>query len=200
MKKSEKKSHKDLVFTGEYLGVVEEFLPDKKSTFVQDGQIFATISGILNIDEAKRELEILDDEADNRKLIKVGDIVIGVILFIRQYSVGLHFYAVNNKIHFNSNYFGNIHVSEISDRYVEKIQDAFQKTDIIRARVIKLQYNEFDLSTSGKNLGVVHADCVVCGTTLKKINFNKLQCPRCGSTETRKLTGDYGNITENLRF
>ncbi len=190
----------DIVLTGERLGVVEEFLPDKQSTFTKDGKIFASKSGMININDKERKIEISTHQEKDRKVVKIGDIVIGSILFLRQYSVGINFYTINKKIHFNSSYFGNIHVSQISDRYVEKISDAFQITDIIRARVIEQDYNEYKLSTSSKNLGVIYADCVICGDPLKKIGHNKLKCDRCGNVESRKITDDYGNVRNNLRF
>ncbi len=191
---------KDIVLTGQYLGVVEEFLPDKQSTFTKDGKIFASKTGMINIDDKEKKIEISTHQEKDRKIVKIGDIVIGVILFLRQYSVGINFYTINKKIHFNSSYFGNIHVSQISDRYVEKISDAFQITDIVRTRVVAQNDNEYNLSTTGKNLGVIYADCVICGNPLKKIGHNKLKCERCGNVESRKLANDYGNVTNNLRF
>jgi len=197
-----KKSLKDgdIVLTGEYLGVVEEFLPDKQSTFTNEGQIFASKTGMISINNKDRKIEISTQQEKDRKIVKIGDIVIGVILFSRKYSVGINFYTINKKIHFNSSYFGNIHVSQISDKYVDKINDAFQITDIIRARVVEQDYNEYKLSTTGKNFGVIYADCVICGNQLTKIGYNKLKCERCGNIETRKLASDYGNVTDNLRF
>ena len=197
-----KKSLKDgdIVLTGEYLGVVEEFLPDKQSTFTNEGQIFASKTGMISINNKERKIEISTHQEKDRKVVKIGDIVIGSILFLRQYSVGINFCTINKKIHFNSSYFGNIHVSQISDRYVEKINDAFQITDIIRARVIEQNYNEYKLSMARNNLGVIYADCVICGNHLTKIGYNKLKCNRCGNVETRKLANDYGNVTNNLRF
>ncbi|MHA2009610.1 MAG: exosome complex RNA-binding protein Csl4 [Promethearchaeota archaeon] len=198
----EKKSitNKDIVITGQYLGVVEEFLPDKQSTFVKEGKIFASKTGLINIDKDKRKIEINTHQDADRKIAKIGDIVIGVILFLRQYSVGLNFYTINKKVHFNSYFFGNVHVSQISDKYIDKIQDAFQITDIIRAQVIGEEHNEYKLKTKGKNLGVVYADCVICGTPLDKVSYNKLICQRCGNQETRKLADDYRNVDHLLRF
>ncbi|MFX1236308.1 MAG: exosome complex RNA-binding protein Csl4, partial [Promethearchaeota archaeon] len=143
-----KKSVKDkeFVMTGQYLGVVEEFLPNKNSTYVKDGEIFSSKIGTTHIDSKKREITIIHANEEERKTVKVGDIIIGTILFIRTYSVGIDVYAINNKLHFNSSYMGNIHVSEISNKYVEKIQDAFQATDIVRAKVIGKESNEFNLS------------------------------------------------------
>ena len=190
----------DVIITGDYLGVVEEFLPDKQSTYTKEGKIYATKTGLISIDNKAKKIEISTHQEKDRKIVKIGDTVIGVILFLRLYSVGVSFYTINKKIHFNSNYFGNIHVSQISDKYVEKIHDAFQITDIVRARVVEQEYNEYKLSTIGKHLGVIYADCVICGNSLTKIGYNKLKCERCGNVETRKLANDYGNVTNNLRF
>jgi len=66
MKESAK--NKEIVLTGQYLGVVEEFLPDKQSTYVKDGQIIASKTGIINIDTNKRLIEVRDhqEEKDRR--------------------------------------------------------------------------------------------------------------------------------------
>lgn len=198
MKKSIK--NKDIVLTGQYLGVVEEFLPDKQSSYIKDGKIFATKTGIILIDKEKKKIEIKSHQEKDRKTVKVGDIVIGTVLFLRQYSIGITFHTINNKLHFNSSYFGNTHVSQISHKYIDKISDAFQITDILRAKVIEQTSNEFKLSTVGKNLGVIHTDCVICGTALEKVGYNKLRCPRCGNIETRKLANDYRSVNEILRY
>lgn len=192
--------NEEIVTTGQYLGVVEEFLPDKKTTYVKDGNIFATKSGLIHIDEKRRELEIKTHQEEDRKTVRIGDVVIGAIVFLRKFSVGLNFFTINNKIHFNSGYFGNIHVSNISNKFIKEIKDAFQITDIVRAKVVKKNFNEYFLTTAGKNLGVIHADCVMCGTTLEKAGFNKLRCPFCGNFETRKITDDYGNVSMSLKY
>ena len=198
MKESAKNN--EIALTGQYLGVVEEYLPDKQSTYVREGQIYATKTGIVNINKDRRAIEIKSHQEEDRKTIKINDIIIGTIRFLRLYSVGISFATINNKIHFNSSYFGNIHVSHISHKFIEKISDAFQITDIVRAKVIRQEQNEYSLSTVGKNLGVIHADCSICGTTLEKIGVDRLRCPRCGNVENRKLASDYGNVTESLKY
>ncbi|MFX1287336.1 MAG: exosome complex RNA-binding protein Csl4 [Promethearchaeota archaeon] len=190
----------EIVLTGQYLGVVEEYLPDKQSTYIKEGQIYATKTGIVKIDKDRRAIEILSHQEKDRKTVKIGDVIIGTILFLRLYSVGISFATINKKVQFNSSYFGNIHVSHISKQFIEKISDAFQITDIVRAKVIRQEENEYSLSTAGKDLGVIHADCSICGTTLERIGQDKLRCSRCGNVENRKLANDYGNILENLRY
>ena len=198
MKESVKNN--EIALTGQYLGVVEEYLPDKQSTYVREGQIYATKTGIVNINKDRRAIEIKSYQEEDRRTVKINDLVIGTLLFLRLYSVGISFATINNKIHFNSSYFGNIHVSHISHKFIEKISDAFQITDIVRAKVIRQEQNEYRLSTVGKNFGVIHADCSICGTTLEKIGVDRLRCPRCGNVENRKLASDYGNVTESLRY
>ena len=198
MKESAKNN--EIALTGQYLGVVEEYLPDKQSTYVREGQIYATKTGIVNINKDSRSIEIKSYQEEDLRTVKINDIVIGTLLFLRLYSVGISFATINNKIHFNSSYFGNIHVSHISHKFIEKISDAFQITDIVRAKVIRQEQNEYSLSTVGKNFGVIHADCSICGTTLEKIGVDRLRCPRCGNVENRKLASDYGNVTERLRY
>ena len=168
--------------------------------FIKDGKIFATKSGMLSIDEKRRKLEITTHQEKDRKTVKIGDIVVGTVLFLRKFSVGVNFYTINDKIHFNSSYLGNIHVSQISNKYVEKIKDAFQITDIVRAKVTEESCNEYTLTTTGKDLGAIRADCVMCGSFLEKIGYNKLRCVFCGNLEKRKLSDDYGDISQNLRY
>ncbi|MFO8019147.1 MAG: exosome complex RNA-binding protein Csl4 [Promethearchaeia archaeon] len=194
------KKKEKIVTTGDFLGVVEEFLPDEKSTYIQDGNIYATKTGKVLIDQKSRKLKVKTFQEDERKTLRIGDTIIGTIVFLRKYSVGLNIFSINDKVQFNSPYFANIHISAVSNQYVEKIRDVFQKTDIIRAKVIKEDCGEYDLSTVGKNYGILHADCSICGDTLQKIGFNKLKCPSCGNIETRKLSGDYGNVSKKLNF
>ncbi|NHJ21171.1 MAG: hypothetical protein EAX91_09525 [Candidatus Lokiarchaeota archaeon] len=191
---------KEIVLTGQYLGVVEEYLPDKQSTYVKDGGIYATKTGIVKIDKDRRSIKVLGYQEEDRKTVKIGDIVIGTVLFLRLYSVGISFATINNKIQFNSSYLGNVHVSHISKRYTEKISDAFQITDIVRAKVTSQEENEYSLSTEGNDFGVIHADCSICGTTLGRISPDKLRCERCGNVENRKLANDYGNVAESLKY
>ena len=198
MKKSVKKN--DIVVTGQYLGVIEQYIPNEQSTFVKEGQIFATKTGLIHIDDRKREIEVKTHQEKDRKIVKVGDVVLGTVVFLRKFSIGINFHTINQKIQFNSSYWGNIHVSQISNRYIEKITDAFQLTDIIRAKVVKQNANEYTLSTVGNNLGIIHADCNKCGTPLNKIGFDKLKCTFCGNIEKRKLSGDYGEVALRLRF
>ncbi len=201
MKSAEKKpADNDIVLTGDYVGVIEEFLPNRESTYTRNGKIYAAKTGFINFNLNQRKIDIKTHLEKDRKTARVGDKVIGTILFLRKYSVGLNFFTLNEKLHWNAYFFGNIHVSQISNKYIERIDDAFQKTDIIRAKVIEEKSNEYDLTTKGKDLGVIYSDCSVCGTAMDRVGHDKLKCPMCGNIESKKLARDYRNITSNLRY
>jgi exosome complex component CSL4 len=66
----------------------------------------------------------------------------------------------------------------------------FRAGDIVRAKVIGVQREPIQLSTVGRDLGVLVALCSRCRTVLNR-EGNRLRCPECGSLESRKLTNDY---------
>lgn len=190
----------DYASIGQRLGVVEEYLPDKKSTYSDNGVIYATQSGIININTDKKKISIKNLNKEDSQTLEIGDTVIGIVTFIRKYSVGIKIYVINNKVNYSSGNLGNIHVSQISKSYIEKIEDAFRKTDIIRAKVSKLKYSEVDLSTEGVNLGVTSADCSRCGAPLYKIKKDLLKCQVCENVEKRKLASDFGTVQTRLKL
>ena len=190
----------EYAFIGQRLGVVEEYLPDKKSTYADKGVIYATRSGRIYIDSHKKKISVKRFDERKRQNMIIGDIVIGMINFVRKYSVGVEVYIINNNVKFYSGYLGNVHVSQISRNYIEKIEDALQKTDIIRARVSKLKYNEVNLVTDQPNLGVISADCSRCGAPLYRTKRDLLKCEICENVEKRKLANDYGSVKTRLIF
>ena len=96
--------------------------------------------------------------------------------------------------------YGNIHVSKVSKQYIESLKEAFKKTDYVRAKVLKKVGTEYELTTEGSRLGVITADCTVCGTKLLRKGRNFLECPFCGKREKRKLANDFGSVDEIIEF
>jgi len=102
---------------------------------------------------------------------------------------------INKKRSFGS-FFGPIHVSNVSERFVKRVSDAFKPGDLIYASVISTVNKTFHLSTEGREFGVVHALCSHCGHPLAAIN-GSLRCPLCERTEQRKIASSYGKILLN---
>jgi exosome complex component CSL4 len=71
------------------------------------------------------------------------------------------------------------------------MSNIFKVGDIVRAKVISRMNKTFHLSTKGNNLGVISSYCSLCGEILS-IDRKRLLCKKCGSTENRKISVDYG--------
>lgn len=83
-----------------------------------------------------------------------------------------------------------IHISKISDDYVEEISDAYKVGDIIKARIISHDPS-IQATTVGDEYGVIRAYCGRCRAPTE-VKGQGMQCPRCEYNERRKLSKDYG--------
>jgi len=183
-----------MVFIGEYIGTIEEFLP-RDGTYTENGKIYASIIGNL-IQNNERRIVL------NTKLPKqvVGSIVLAEITDVKKNSAS----ATIRKIlgyKQNMSISAGIFVSQISDAYVDQVSNSFGAGDIIKAKIVRNEKNLIDLSTKG-NLGVVKAFCKTCRHKLilnkEKIGSRTLICPECKKEENRKIADDYGAVKDIL--
>ena len=100
------------------------------------------------------------------------------------------FKKTNNKL--SGEFSGILHISDVSDRYVDSMNDVCKPGDIIRAKVISTKNRIDHLSTNDKNLGVLYAFCSRCGGSLEPCDMMNYDCPKCGNIEKRKIAPDYG--------
>ncbi len=179
-----------LVMPGERLGVIEEFVPDA-GTYVKDGVIYSKIVGRSLVDLQNRRVSVYPVVA-GAVVPKVGTVVIGQVGNAQSDNVLVRIFRIGKK-QLTGNFGGILHVSDVSDRYIDMISDAVKPGDIIRAKVISEKNQIFHLSTNDKNLGVIYAFCSRDGTLLEQQpqRFD-LRCPKCGNIERRKIAPDYG--------
>jgi exosome complex component CSL4 len=187
MKAPEQKSG-HLVMPGERLGVIEEFIPDS-GTYVKDGVIFSKIIGHSLVDLQNRRVQVYP-VADGATVPKVGTIVIGQIGNAQSDNVLVKIFRVGKK-KVSGTFGGILHVSDVSDRYIDQMSDVCKPGDIVRAKVISEKNQVFHLSTNDKNLGIIDAFCSRDSTLLVQDHYD-LKCPKCGNIERRKLAPDYG--------
>ncbi len=177
------------ILPGDLIGTSEEFTP-KKGTYVDKGNIYASISGIVKINTKERSISVMP-VTNTPPQLKVGDIVIGQVTDVKD-SVALVEIAgikgMGEREIVNADQ-AAIHVSNVKDAYVKELYNEFSPFDIVKARVIDMR--NMRLTTVDKELGVMKAYCSNCRTVLKKDN-GRLKCPKCERTETRKLSSDYG--------
>jgi exosome complex component CSL4 len=187
LKSPEQKSG-HLVLPGERLGVIEEFIPDA-GTYVKDGVIFSKVVGRSLMDLQTRRVSVYP-VVDGVVVPKVGTVVIGQIGNAQSDNVLVKIFRIGNK-KLSGNFGGILHVSDVSDRYVDQISDVCKPGDIIRAKVISDKNQVFHLSMNDKGLGVLYGFCSRCGTLLEQHGYD-LKCPKDGNVETRKISPDYG--------
>ena len=123
---------------------------------------------------------------------KAGTVVIGQIGNAQSDNVLVKIFKVGKK-KIAGTFGGILHVSDVSDRYVDSMNDVCKTGDILRAKVISEKNQVYHLSTNDKNLGIIHAFCSRDGTLLEQQHQRyDLKCPKCGNIERRKLAPDYG--------
>jgi len=187
LKSPEQKSG-HLVLPGERLGVIEEFVPDS-GTFVKDGVIYSKVVGRALMDFQTRRVSVYP-VVEGAVVPKVATVIIGQIGNAQSDNVLVRIFRIGKK-KLTGNFGGILHVSDVSDRYVNAMVDVCKTGDIVRAKVISEKNQIFHLSTNDKGLGILYAFCSRCGTLLDQDRYD-LKCPKCGNIERRKLAPDYG--------
>jgi exosome complex component CSL4 len=187
LKPAEQKSG-HLVLPGDRLGVIEEFIPDS-GTYVKDGVIYSKIVGRSLLDLLNKRVSVYP-VSNGVTVPKVSSVVIGQIGNAQSDNVLVKIFKIGKK-KLTGNFGGILHVSDVSDRYVNSMSDVCKPGDIIRAKVISEKNQIFHLSTNDKNLGVLYAFCSRCGNLLEQQHYD-LKCSKCGNVERRKLAPDYG--------
>lgn len=177
-----------VVVPGDRLGVIEEFTPGP-GTYDQEGTIYSLTTGRALIDLLNKKVSVYPKvHVSNVPL--VGSTVIGQVMELQSKQAVVRIFQVND--HLLTGFFsGLLHISDISQRYVESMYDVCRAGDILRARVLSDKNRVFHLTTNDKDLGVLYSFCSRCGHSLQQRRFI-MRCPECGNSERRKTSYDYG--------
>ncbi|CAI1493999.1 MULTISPECIES: exosome complex RNA-binding protein Csl4 [Thermococcus] len=188
----------DLVLPGDYLGVIEEFMPGE-GVREENGELYATRAGKVRINPEKMEISV-EPVTDTPPLPQVGDIVLARVIEVKPQAVIVQLLQIEgreNDREIATSKLAGIHISQVKEGFVEDITKEFKIGDVVRAKVIANEKSPIQLSTKGKDLGVVYALCSRCRTPLIR-RGDKLICPRCGNVETRKLSPYYRKLKVSL--
>jgi exosome complex component CSL4 len=177
-----------LVLPGERLGVIEEFIPDS-GTYVKDGVIYSKIVGRALLDLLNKRVSVYP-LTNGAVVPKVATTVVGQIGNAQSDNVLVRIFKIGQK-KISGNFGGILHISDVSDRYVNSMNDVCKPGDIVRAKVISEKNRIYHLSTNDKGLGILYAFCSRCGSLLEPQRYD-LHCPKCGNIEKRKMSSDYG--------
>ncbi|OYT63357.1 RNA-binding protein [Candidatus Bathyarchaeota archaeon ex4484_205] len=184
----------EFVVPGDFLGVIEEFIPGE-GTYEEGGEIFSKVAGIVLIDMQNKKISVYP-KVRTPITISNGDDVIGRVEDVRNQAILVRIDLVKKEGREKTELLGipilgGIHISQVSDRYINDLSAEFQPGDIVKAKVINSRRNPVQLSTVGEKYGVIKAYCTNCRSTLVKRGI-RLYCRNCGSEENRKISLDYG--------
>ncbi|KXA91733.1 hypothetical protein AKJ57_00150 [candidate division MSBL1 archaeon SCGC-AAA259A05] len=180
----------DFVVPGDFLATAEEFVPDE-GVYEEENAVYSSRTGIILKDIDSKKISV-HPKTESPPVMKEGDIVIGRVDRINRQVANVDIAAVrgmeNREIPFTGD--SVIHISRISDDYVEDIEDELRPNDIVRARVVEVTKGSVDLSIEDDSLGVLVARCSECRGLLERQD-SKLKCPNCGRVSSRKMADDY---------
>ncbi|VVB69832.1 Exosome complex component Csl4 [uncultured archaeon] len=176
------------VLPGDAVGSAEEFVPGD-CTYAKGGMIFATTTGLVKVDSKTRSAQVIPKTNAPVKLC-LGDIVVGEVIDLKDSLVIISLaFKKGHEDRPISDEEATIHISNVRNSYVKDLRHLFSVRDILKAKII--DERQMRLSTGDEDLGVIKAYCNRCMTGLMRKD-NKLVCPNCGNTETRKTSSSYG--------
>jgi exosome complex component CSL4 len=177
----------DFVYPGEEIAVIEEFSAGE-NTYEDNGQVRASSLGKVFYDMINRRSNILSVKKPVLFNLKKAKYVYGTVTLVKEDSATISINSIEERF-ISPSITGYLHISQISNKYLEKITDGIKLGDIIKARPLSISI-PLPLTLKGKDLGVVLAQCSICGTLMIKTDEEHLKCPNCGNIEKRKI-GNY---------
>lgn len=178
------------VVPGNKLGVIEELLPGQ-GTYVDEGNIYALTTGDALVDLSDRRVTVLP-KVRQPLVPRIGSVVSGVVNSVQENSIEVRIVKIDEKS--VSGFFtGVLHISNVSDRFVKTMFDAFKPGDLVEAKVISTANRTVHLTTEEPKLGVVYAFCSYCGSPLN-YEDRALRCVACRKIENRKIASGYGKL------
>jgi exosome complex component CSL4 len=183
-----KRKSGQFVVPGDRLGVIEEFTLGP-GTYEQNGTIYSLTTGRALMDLLNKQVSVFP-KVHVSNVPHVGSAVVGQVSDVQSKQATLRIFQVSDRL-LTGFFSGLLHISDVSQRYVESMYEICKAGDIVRARVISEKNRVFHLTTNDKDLGVVYAFCSRCGQELAQKRF-VMRCPDCGNSERRKTAQDYG--------
>ena len=180
----------DLVFPGDEVAVEEEYIASD-GTFAENGVIYASQIGVLELDDDNCVARVISPNPPN--ILAVGDIVYAVVADIRNTMATADVVGKDGVDRtLGGETYATIHVSKISQGYTDDVSKELRKGDFIRAKVTGIKPS-LQLTTKDDHLGVIKSLCSKCKTEMVKKGTG-LFCPECKYSVPRKLADDYGDV------
>jgi len=184
----------DIVVPGDQLCVIEELMPSF-GTYEKEGVVYAAAPGQVAMDLKERSISVINPEGRSKLALPIkGDVLIGKVDMVFDQRAEIRIVRINDE-DYHSGLVGELHISNVTRRYVKSMLDVLRQNDIVRVAALNTHVIPVELTMVGPELGVVHGECVKCGNSLTLTTHNNMFCLRCENRETREVANDYG-----LRF
>jgi|Deesub1362A_J573_1020465.scaffolds.fasta_scaffold00002_312 exosome complex component CSL4 len=143
------------------------------------------------VDRDKREVNVFQ-RTRTPPVPRKGNIVVGEVQQVQDKMATLRLFKVGRS-ELKKPFTAIVHVSLATQGFLRSIYDAFKPGDLVRAQVVGDENQPFQLTTVGRELGVIQASCSRCGKPLL-LNRKQLICPQCRAVEKRKISEKYGEL------
>ncbi|MFX0106931.1 MAG: exosome complex RNA-binding protein Csl4 [Candidatus Hodarchaeota archaeon] len=181
----------DMVVPGDQLCVIEELFPGI-GTYEKEGIVYAATSGGVAIDLKDRSIRVVSPDGRMKIALPVrGDILVGEVINAYEQRAEVSVVKRNGE-NILSPLVAEIHISNVTRRFVKSMSDVVRPGDIVRASAMNTHEIPVELNLVGPDLGVLIGKCVKCGNELTLTTYNNLICLRCENRETREVAKDYG--------
>jgi len=137
------------------------------------------------------ELSTILSNIRQKEKLKVGDVVIGKIVVVKDNMVVVEIVSAGNSVLSPAD-MGVIFVKNIDTKFVESTNDCFSKGDLIKAKIIETGAYEYKLATNNQDLGVIRTICKKCKNVIGASPNEQVIC-ECGNTIKKKFAknGDF---------
>jgi exosome complex component CSL4 len=186
-------------------------------TYVKGGNIYASLVGTLDLQEATRtnEMETTTDAEESssssmpytcvveqtnsakqpasHQVLRVGQLVMGRIVRVTPQNVVLQICVAEHVGTLSSFPEGAIRLEDVrtlsaTEAVSFSLEQAFQPGDLVVSRVISMgDSRRYFLSTAETELGVVRANARRSGAVLIPVSWKEMECPETGAREPRKV-------------
>ncbi len=191
---------------GDTISYEEESIPSE-NTFVDNGEIKASIIGSSEISEGKASVHNSEYELVKlgRGMLVVGSVIddVGAVVFVRVDSIrtsNKKFFALNDgKIISKQRRDSDFRRGSMEDARPSK---PCRVGDVVVARIVEDSGDTYELSLDDSEAGVVLSNCRSCGIPMQIEGKHEgtLECPICKRKENRKISIYYGKPGEILKI
>lgn len=176
-----------IVFPGDFLGVIEEFIAGDGVKEV-DGSLIAVRFGRLKIDVRERKISV---ESKRSLILPVaGDVGLGYVFDVGFESAGIKIGYVEGKgvLRIPVTAYLRLPYASSNVKY-NSMYDVVREGDLVRA-VFLNSWIPYNVSIRDSDLGVLFARCPYCVSPLY-LRSGRLVCSKCNFHSSRKFASGY---------